>query len=217
MTCFNKNSSGPSAMLHRLLVVIVFAVIGWLGNVAYAEPFVQGGPIGSQTSDGYDALGPVVTQPIEFPHYRHARDMGINCMYCHTGARRGYVSVIPRLNKCIGCHQNIESVRNKPRIKLLFEYWDKKQPIPWKRVNNLPDFVRFNHERHIQRFYFRQNRPVREVCGYCHGDVGNMTVDRRVKALSMGWCISCHQKDHKESDTNMKTSHGPGECWQCHK
>ena len=145
------------------------------GVVAMGEAFQQGGPIGSQTKDGYNALGPVVTQPIEFPHYIHVQQMGIDCLYCHTYARRSAVSGIPRLDKCVGCHNAIPEVRDKPRIKTLFEYWDKKQAIPWKKVHDLPDFVRFNHERHIQRFIFDQGRPTREVCGYCHGDVGTMT------------------------------------------
>ena len=128
-------------------------------HLSPTSPFKQGGPIGSQTPDGYDALGPVVTQPIEFPHYIHVEKMGIDCLYCHTYARRSAVSGIPRLDKCIGCHQNIESVKDKPRIKLLLDYWDKKQAIPWKKVHDEPDFVRFNHERHIQRFIFQQERP----------------------------------------------------------
>ena len=197
--------------------LLVFLATMLFGAAAMAEPFVQEGPIGSQTEDGYDALGPVVQQPIEFPHNTHAGTMGINCMYCHTYARRSAVSGIPRLDKCIGCHKSIMSVREKPRIKKLFEYWDKKEAIPWKKVHDLPDFVRFNHERHIQRFFFREDRPVREVCGYCHGDVASMTTARRVKALSMGWCISCHEKEHKESATSLKTSNGPNDCWQCHK
>ena len=164
-----------------------------------------------------NALGPVVTQPIEFPHYIHVEKMGIDCLYCHTYARRSAVSGIPRLDKCIGCHQSIESVKDKPRIKLLFDYWEKKQAIPWKKVHDLPDFVRFNHERHIQRFIFDQGRPTREACGYCHGDVGAMTTARRVKAISMGWCISCHEKDHKIDAVSDVTSHGPNDCWQCHK
>jgi hypothetical protein len=143
--------------------------------------------------------------------------MEIDCMYCHTYARRSAVSGIPRLNKCIGCHQSIESVKDKPRIKLLLDYWAKQQAIPWKKVHDEPDFVRFNHERHIQRFIFDQGRPTREVCGYCHGDVASMTTARRVKAISMGWCISCHEKDHKLDAVSDKTGHGPNDCWQCHK
>lgn len=185
--------------------------------------------------------GDKVEQPIEFPHDVHAGKMGINCMYCHTYARRSRVSGIPPLRKCIGCHQSIESVRDKPRIKKLFEYWDKKQPIPFKKVHDLPDFVRFSHERHIQRFYFELGRPVQEVCGYCHGNVSGMTVAEKVEPLSMGWCVSCHKKDHPngpegepidaakviyppmqrasapENLQGTRTSHGPNDCWMCHK
>jgi len=180
-----------------------------------------------------DDLGPVVEQPIEFPHNRHAgnRDpadavdpsvpakggMEINCMYCHTYARRSMVSGIPPLRKCIGCHQNLPSVRDTPRIQKLFEYWEAKKAIPWKKVHDLPDFVRFNHERHIQRFVFAQGKPVQEACGYCHGDIKTMTVARRQKPITMGWCAECHQKDHLVDATSTKTSHGPNDCFTCHK
>ncbi|MDR0480383.1 MAG: cytochrome c family protein [Gallionellaceae bacterium] len=192
-----------------------------------------------------DELGPQIEQPIEFPHFRHAGDnnpnvpeeqrgMEINCMYCHTYARRSMVAGIPPLRKCIGCHQSIESVRNKPRIQKLFEYWGAKpgqdpdnandpnggknaKAVPWKKVHDLPDFVRFNHERHIQRFVFQQGRPVQEACGYCHGDIKTMTVARRQKPLTMGWCAECHQKDHKLNATSTETGHGPNDCFTCHK
>ena len=185
--------------------------------------------------------GGKVEQPIEFPHDIHAGKMGISCMYCHTYARRSRVAGIPPLRKCMGCHQNIESVKDKPRIKALFDYWEKKEAIPFKKVHDLPDFVRFSHERHIQRFYFQLGRPVQEVCGYCHGNVTGMTVAEKVEPLSMGWCISCHQKDHPNGKPGVEvaaprvifprmeradapaqlvgadTSHGPNDCWQCHK
>ena len=169
-----------------------------------------------------DDLGPQVEQPIEFPHFRHAGDakdggMQINCMYCHTYARRSMVAGIPPVQKCVGCHNWIESVKETERIKKLFSYWESKQAIPWKKVHDLPDFVRFNHERHIKRFYFQQDRPYQEVCGYCHGDVKTMDVARRQKSLSMGWCASCHQKDHPVSKESKETGHGPNDCFTCHK
>ncbi|MDD2721324.1 MAG: cytochrome c3 family protein [Gallionella sp.] len=166
--------------------------------------------------------------------------MEIDCQYCHTYARRSAVAGIPPLQKCIGCHQNIESVRQKPRIVELFKYWDAKKAVPWKKVHDLPDFVRFNHERHIKRFIEQQNRPTQEACGYCHGDVKEMTVARRSKPLTMGWCASCHQKEHPvtgeggapignqaywykfqkpaadKSGGEIKAQ-GPNDCWHCHK
>jgi len=228
--------------MHRIFHLSVF-LIGLFSAVnGYAADASQSVPMTP------DSLGPLVEQPIEFPHDRHAKDMQIDCMYCHTYARRSAVAGIPPLQKCIGCHQSIESVRETPRIKTLFEYWEgsadgkiaAKTPMPWKKVHDLPDFVRFNHERHIKRFIEQQNRPTQEVCGYCHGDVKEMTVARRSKALSMGWCASCHEKDHPvtaeggtpigdqaywygfyKSETDATggdiKAQGPNDCWQCHK
>lgn len=199
-----------------------------------------------------DDLGPEVKQPIEFPHDRHAGNhnpsdptkggMEIDCQYCHTYARRSAVAGIPPLQKCIGCHKSIESVKDKPRIKQLFEAWEAKKPIEWKKVHDLPDFVRFNHERHIKRFVEQQKRPTQEACGYCHGDVKKRAVARREKSMSMGWCASCHEKAHPVTtaggtpigkqaywytfqkpaaaagaSTNAIKAQGPNDCWQCHK
>ena len=161
--------------------------------------------------------GSKIEQPIEFPHDIHAGKMGINCMYCHTYARRSGVSGLPPLRKCIACHENIESVKDRPRIKKLFEYWATKQPIPWKKIYSLPDFVRFDHERHIQRFHFQQGQPVQEVCALCHGDVRTMTVAEKVTPLTMGWCVSCHEQDHRVNSTSAETANGPSDCSYCHK
>lgn len=225
--------------MHRFLSMSVFLT----GLFAVASVYATVSPLPVPMTE--DSLGPVVEQPIEFPHDRHAGDadkggMQINCMYCHTYARRSAVAGIPPVQKCIGCHQSIDSVRETPRIKKLFEYWDAKKAIPWKKVHDLPDFVRFNHERHIKRFIEQQNRPFQEACGYCHGNVKEMTVARRSKGLTMGWCASCHQKDHAVTaeggirikdqaywygfqrpadagSTDGIKAKGPNDCWQCHK
>lgn len=229
--------------MHRFLRLPILLV----GLVMAVSSFAASNPQPMLTTE--DALGPQVQQPIEFPHNRHAGlhdandpskgGMEINCQYCHTYARRSAVAGIPPLQKCIGCHQNIDVVRDKPRIVELFKYWDAKKAVPWKKVHDLPDFVRFNHERHIKRFIEQQGRPVQEACGYCHGDVKEMTVARRQKSLAMGWCASCHEKQHpvgvdgttpvgKQAywysfqkpaavlDASTKAQ-GPNDCWQCHK
>ncbi len=237
--------------MHRFLRLSVLLMGLFAAMNSYAVDAKQPAPMTE------DASGPEIEQPIDFPHFRHAGDpnkdhpekggMQINCMYCHTFARRSAVAGIPPLQKCIGCHQSIESVRESPRIQKLFEYWEgskdgkiaAKTPVPWKKVHDVPDFVRFNHERHIQRFVFQQNRPVQEVCGYCHGNVKEMGVAQRSKSLSMGFCVGCHEKDHpvtaaggtaadgqaywyafRKPAVNASgevTAHGPNDCWQCHK
>jgi len=139
-------------------------------------------------------------QPIHFPHYIHAGKFKINCMYCHTYARRSKVAGIPPVAKCIGCHKHIPAVRNKPRIKKLFSYWKRKEPIPWLKVHDVPDFVYFTHKRHIRRFIFQDGRPTQQVCGMCHGDVKTFVTARKIRPLTMGWCLSCHRQFQGDSD-----------------
>ena len=94
-------------------------------------------PVG--THDGDD-----VEQPIEFPHSIHVKDNKINCMYCHTYARRSKVAGIPPTSKCMGCHKVIAT--DKERIQKLTEYWENKESPKWKKVTDLPDYVHFTHE-----------------------------------------------------------------------
>lgn len=188
-----------------------------------------------------------VEQPIQFPHKRHAAPVeddgyGINCLYCHSYARRSAVAGIPPLAKCMGCHRYIAT--DKDEIVKLTEYWQSGKTVPWKKVHDLPDFVFFTHERHIQRFVFQEGQPVQQVCGYCHGDVKTMTVADRKRPLTMGWCISCHEQfedpsvhtpspneDWKIAASDkalmsevqvtqlqsLKRNPAPNDCWECHK
>lgn len=156
--------------------------------------------------------GKDVEQPIEFPHDIHTAVNKINCLYCHTYARRSKVSGIPPTSKCMGCHSVVAT--DKPRIKQLTEYWEKKQSVPWKKVHDVPDFVHFTHEKHLKKFIFDNAElaenmsvdTVAPVCATCHGDLRTMTVAKKVKPLTMGWCVSCHEANG-----------GPGDCWKCHK
>ncbi|KAF0192405.1 MAG: hypothetical protein FD165_1030 [Gammaproteobacteria bacterium] len=152
--------------------------------------------------------GKDVAQPIEFPHNIHADVNKINCMYCHTYARRSKVAGIPPTSKCMGCHSVIAT--DKPRIKKLTEYWENREPPPWNKVHDVPDYVHFTHEKHLKRFVFDNDalptENVSEVCAFCHGEVKTMTVAHKTKPLNMGFCKRCHEANH-----------GPFDCWQCHK
>jgi len=46
-------------------------------------------------------------QPIKFSHATHAGLQGIDCQYCHDGARRSKHSIIPAANTCMNCHRAI--------------------------------------------------------------------------------------------------------------
>jgi hypothetical protein len=133
-------------------------------------------------------------QPINFSHKMHAGTNGIPCLYCHRNAADSRLAGIPSVSDCSDCHLYISP--EAPQIMKLMEYRDKREPIPWVRVNNLPDHVYFTHMMHIRAGI---------DCASCHGDVAAMERISRTASLKMGWCLDCHRQ-HKASI----------DCWVCH-
>ena len=109
-------------------------------------------------------------------------EIGIDCQFCHAYARRGPVAGIPSVQRCAGCHRVVLS--EQPEILRVLEYWENEEPIPWVRVHDLPDHVRFTHKAHVR---------AGVGCETCHGDVAAMEAAVQVESLSMGWCVSCHE------------------------
>ena len=52
-------------------------------------------------------------------------------------------------------------------------------------INDLPDFVYFNHSAHITHGV---------PCTACHGRVDEMPITERAASLHMRWCLSCHRQ-----------------------
>jgi nitrate/TMAO reductase-like tetraheme cytochrome c subunit len=67
-----------------------------------------------------------------------------------------------------------------------------KPVVQWTKVHNLPDFVYFNHSRHVLSGI---------TCVNCHGEIEKMTRVEQTKPLTMGWCLQCH-RDHAGIPTN---------------
>jgi hypothetical protein len=164
------------------------------------------------------------SQPIAFPHDRHAGVNGIDCKYCHNSVTKSKSAGIPSVNVCMNCHKQING-EGKPfagEIKKIYaaagwdvssgagKYTGKTKPIVWNKVHVLPDHVYFNHSQHV---------VVGGVdCKQCHGDMKVMNEAAKVQpvselnkiegnvqltkpTLTMGWCIECHgKKDVKIGD-----------------
>ena len=60
--------------------------------------------------------------------------------------------------------------------------------LVWNRVNDLPEFVYFDHSIHI-------NKGV--GCNTCHGPVDRMPLMYNYASLQMEWCIECHRAPEK--------------------
>jgi hypothetical protein len=129
-------------------------------------------------------LGPA--QPISFSHRIHAGVKAIQCRFCHPYVGRSTFPGIPPVEKCLFCHRYV--IPEHPEIKKEHRYYDSGTSTPWVKVNYVPEFVFFNHERHIRK----------EIdCEECHGAV--KTMDRLPRhTFQMGFCLDCHRKKGAE-------------------
>ncbi len=150
-------------------------------------------------------------QPIQFPHNTHVQTLGMDCQYCHSGARKGVHAGVPPTQVCMGCHTLVDRA-DRPELDKLVGYYERNEPIPWLKVHDLPDFVYFNHKRHV---------TAGVQCQECHGNVQEMGVNQRVSSLEMGWCLDCHaQHDSIDENYGTKAELRRAElkdCWTCHK
>lgn len=122
-------------------------------------------------------------QPIAFSHRLHAGDRQIPCLYCHFAAERSRHAGIPPMNVCRGCHDHLRVATAE--AQKLKEAVAQKRAIRWVKIHNLPDFVSFEHSRHVA--------VAGLACQRCHGPVETMIRVRQVAPLTMGWCIECHR------------------------
>ena len=195
------------------------AIVGVVFVLAVLYESVQGA-MGVGLQQGYQP-----TQPIAFSHKLHAGENQINCAYCHTSVYKSKNANIPSPNICMNCHSQIKT--ESPEIKKIYRAIERKQPIQWVRVHNLPDLAYFNHSQHTQVGGIE--------CQTCHGPIQNMEVVYQYSPLTMGWCINCHRetplntKGNGYYDNLVKlhdtkngavpftvSSNGGTECSKCH-
>ena len=121
-------------------------------------------------------------QPIPFSHKHHVEGLGLQCQYCHTQVEKAAYAGIPPTKTCINCHAQIWT--NAELLKPVRESWATGNSINWIRVHDLPDYVYFNHEIHV-------NKGI--GCGSCHGRVDEMPLMYEENSLQMEWCLNCHR------------------------
>jgi len=121
-------------------------------------------------------------QPVAFDHRHHVLDDGIDCRYCHDGVERSASAGMPPTSRCLNCH--VQVWNHAPALDAVRLSFAKSQPIRWRRVYQLPDFVFFHHAAHLARGV---------GCASCHGRVDQMAKVYQAVPLTMGWCLDCHR------------------------
>lgn len=127
-----------------------------------------------------------VEQPIQFSHAHHVGGIGLDCRYCHTTVEKSSFAGIPPTKTCINCHAQIWT--NAPLLEPVRASFRDDKPLTWTRVNDLPDFVYFNHQIHIKQGV---------GCATCHGPVDKMPLMYQATSMQMEWCLACHRAPEK--------------------
>ena len=158
---------------YFVLALLLLALLGWYRGQSPVAP----------------------AQPIAFPHTIHAGRLGLACTFCHSFADRSTRAGIPPLSTCMTCHGTIAVER--PEVRKLLGYVERREPVAWQRVHLLPGHVYFSHKRHVR---------AGVDCAACHGAVAKMERVKRVRPLTMGWCVTCH-----------RLRGAPTDCATCHR
>jgi Cytochrome c7 and related cytochrome c len=153
--------------------IFVVAALAWVAMEIQRSPYLT-------------YAGVRKPQPVPFSHQHHVTGLGIDCRYCHTSVETSSFAGIPPTKTCMNCHSQIWT--NAQLLEPVRASYRSGESLQWTRVNQLPDFVYFNHSIHI-------NKGV--GCNTCHGPVDQMPLMYQQESLQMEWCLGCHRDPGK--------------------
>jgi menaquinone reductase, multiheme cytochrome c subunit len=171
-----------------LVVLLVLAVVP-----VYAAVLIGYGLDPVTLDNNYQPV-----QPVPYSHAVHVggrpgekEPLGLDCRYCHNTVEKADFAALPPTETCMNCHRALYPKSEKlAMVRDSFGSGDGSsglkagQPIPWRMVTTVPDYVYFNHAAH-------GNSGV--SCVECHGPVNHMDVVYQAKPMNMAWCLQCHR------------------------
>jgi hypothetical protein len=166
-------SSNALARMSLVLTGLIVIALGVTLNELQRSPWV--------TRQGQRA-----DQPVPFSHKHHVQGLGLQCQYCHTSVEKSSYAGIPPTKTCMNCHAQIWT--NANLLEPVRHSWETNESIVWTKVHDLPDYVYFSHEIHV-------NKGI--GCSSCHGRVDEMPIMYEQNTLQMEWCLNCHRNPEK--------------------
>jgi hypothetical protein len=139
-----------------------------------------------------------VTQPIQFNHQKHVKDVGMECLACHEYYATREHSGLPALATCLGCHEG--GVTDSPEEKRLLELAERDPQPSFRKLFRLPDHAYYSHRRHVAVAGLK--------CETCHGAIADTTAppSRPLVRITMDTCVGCHAEQSVKTD-----------CTDCHR
>jgi Cytochrome c7 and related cytochrome c len=167
-------AANTAARVFIVGVVLAVSATGWTAYTVWWSPYMT-------------RVNVPLEQPAPFSHKHHVTELGIDCRYCHTGVETSAYAGLPPTETCMTCHSQIW--RDAPMLEPVRASLREDRPLRWTRVNDLPDFVFFNHSIHVHQGI---------GCVECHGPIDKMAITWRGQSLYMKWCLDCHRvpEDH---------------------
>lgn len=191
-----------------------------------------------------DNQGYAPIQPIAFSHRLHAGELGMDCQFCHYGARNSRHAGVPPASICMNCHKSVtagfdaileervraEQEQREPAIVVSSELQklydalgldEKLEAIPGNTGQPI-EWVRVHNLADFVYFDHSVHVARGVACETCHGPVQSMDRLRQESDLSMGWCIDCHRSKGFSAHTEVPEGGGRVEdhvstnCVSCH-
>jgi hypothetical protein len=169
---FSRRANVHSRVIIFGLVLLVCGA-GWATSAIFWSPYTT-------------YVDVPLEQPVPFSHKHHVGDDGIDCRYCHNSVEKSSFAGIPSTDVCMTCHSQLWT--EAPLLEPVRRSLTTNKPLQWNRVNDLPDFVYFNHSIHVAKGV---------GCSTCHGQLDQMPLTWRTQTLYMKWCLECHRAPQK--------------------
>lgn len=213
---------------RTIYIVVLIAIV--MGAVVLA----QGATVRLTGIDqGYEPAQPIAYShrlhagelaiPCQYCHFgaERSRHAGIPptsvCMNCHR--------YVPATQDQIKAEESLAQSEGRqprpitsPEIRKIYRSLgldDSGQPdanrrqkaIRWKQIHHVPDFVNFDHRRHV---------AAGVVCQTCHGQIQTMERVSQFAPLTMSWCLTCHRDNNTKAAKQGSAFRASTDCAVCH-
>lgn len=125
---FDRMESSWNSMIHwlksnkKVTAVIVFLIVLYILKLGW---------------DGLMSVGVYTDyqphQPIKFSHKLHAGELGVACVYCHTGVSQSKHATIPSPSTCMNCHKAVKEGPTYGKAEIAKIYasigWDPNKDV----------------------------------------------------------------------------------------
>jgi cytochrome c2 len=197
-------------LFNGTVVKLLIFVIVLLGGA-----YTVNNAIGLGRQQGY-----APNQPIKFSHELHAGQNGIDCKYCHDGARRSKHAVIPGMNTCMNCHVAVKEGPKHGSAEILKIYMSTGYD-PTSKSYQYFDASVTKEERIKVLTKWLKGQITTQNEGMSEGQIEELTQEQMAAAIphmgeAIKWVRIHNLPDHVYFNHQQHVVVGKVECQDCH-